>query len=182
MKAKEEAKLNEQEASYWNLLEKVSKRYKGFDLEAVRVVFGVVFTYNAMVAQITKPLHQAGLTAPGLNTLMLLVHGNADGLPLTELSRLLVSSRANITGVIDSLVRKGFVERTDHPEDRRSVIAKVTPKGREWLEGYFPGHSKIMSSFAAPLSAKERRALLQILAKIRSGIVKKALAAKGEAS
>jgi len=173
MKPKEEATPNEQEASYWNLLEKISKRYKGFDLEAVRVVFGVVFTYNAMAAQIAKPLHQAGLTPAGLNTLILLVHGNADGLPLTELSRLLVSSRANVTGVIDSLVQKGFVERTDHPGDRRSIIAKVTPKGREWLEGYFPGHAKIMSSFAAPLSAKERRVLMQILAKIRSRIVAK---------
>jgi len=173
MKPKAEAKPNEQEPSYWNLLEKLSKRYKGFDLEAVRVVFGVVFTYNAMVTQITKPLHQAGLTTPGLNTLMLLVHGNADGLALTALSRLLLSSRANVTGVIDSLVRKGFVERTDHPEDRRSVIAKVTPKGREWLEDYFPKHSRIMSSFAAPLSAKERRVLLQMLAKIRSGIMKR---------
>ena len=173
MKPKEEATLNEQEASYWNLLEKVSRRYKGFDLEAVRVVFGVVFTYNAMAAQIAKPLHQAGLTPAGLNTLMLLVHGNADGLPLTELSRLLVSSRANVTGVIDSLVQKGFVERTDHPEDRRSIIARVTPKGREWLEGYFPGHARIMSSFAAPLSAKERRVLMQLLAKIRFRIMTK---------
>src|SRR5690349_17091504 len=104
-------KQQEVEAFYWQLQEKVAKVYRIYDLEAIRVAFGVIFTFGMMETQIMKRLQQAGLTVPGLNSLVLLAHGNNEGYPLSVLSKFLVSSRANITGVIDSLVKKGFVTR-----------------------------------------------------------------------
>jgi DNA-binding MarR family transcriptional regulator len=64
------------------------------------------------------------------------------------------------------------VVRTDHREDRRVIIAKITPKGRRWLDGYFPGHSRMMASFASALSKEERATLIRLLGKMRQGIVK----------
>lgn len=167
---KEDLVTNELESFYWDLQEKVSKTYKIYDLEPIRVAFGVMFTFGMIEAQVGKKLQAADMTLPGLNTLMLLAHGNPAGYPLSELSKFLVSTRANMTGVVDSLVNRGFVTRIGQVDDRRVVLAQITPKGRQWLDGYFPGHAQLMSSFASPLNSKERLAVLTLLAKMRRGM------------
>lgn len=164
---KEEFVTNEMESFYWDLQEKVSKTYKLYDLDAIRVAFGVIFTFGLMESQVAKRLQQADMTLPGLNTLMLLAHGKPQGYPLSELSRYLLSTRANMTGVVDSLVQRGFAVRVGQADDRRVVLGQITSKGRAWLDAYFPGHAKLMGSFAGSLTSKERVAVLTLLAKMR---------------
>jgi DNA-binding MarR family transcriptional regulator len=41
----------------------------------------------------------------------------------------------NVTGLVDHLERDGLVERVPDTEDRRSVRARLTPAGRERIEG-----------------------------------------------
>ena len=56
-------------------------------------------------------------------------------LPLGELADDLVMTPRNVTGLVDRLERQGMVERVPDPEDRRSVRARLTPAGRETIEG-----------------------------------------------
>jgi len=42
-------------------------------------------------------------------------------------------SRAAITGLLDGLEKEGYVERDEHPSDRRALMVKLTPKGQEFL-------------------------------------------------
>jgi DNA-binding MarR family transcriptional regulator len=46
-----------------------------------------------------------------------------------------VSSR-NVTGLVDTLERSGLAERVPDPRDRRSVLVRITPDGRTWLEEF----------------------------------------------
>ena len=60
--------------------------------------------------------------------------------PLGDLAEALDSTPRNITGLVDHLERDGLVERVPDPDDRRSVRARLTEKGREtigaiWKEG-----------------------------------------------
>ena len=56
-------------------------------------------------------------------------------LPLGELADDLIMTPRNVTGLVDRLERQGMVERVPDPEDRRSVRARLTPTGRETIEG-----------------------------------------------
>jgi DNA-binding MarR family transcriptional regulator len=56
-------------------------------------------------------------------------------LPLGELADDLAMTPRNITGLVDHLERDGLVERVPDADDRRSVRAKLTPAGRERIEG-----------------------------------------------
>ena len=49
---------------------------------------------------------------------------------MSALSRRLMVSNGNVTGVIDRLVRAGLVRRTPSAEDRRVQYIALTPKGR----------------------------------------------------
>ena len=47
----------------------------------------------------------------------------------SELGDRLIVTRSTVTGVLDSLERRGLVRRSPHPTDRRSVVVEITAKG-----------------------------------------------------
>jgi DNA-binding MarR family transcriptional regulator len=56
-----------------------------------------------------------------------------NGLRMNVLSRYLMVTGGNVTGLTDQLVRDGLVERVDDPDDRRSYLVRLTPAGRDRL-------------------------------------------------
>ena len=52
----------------------------------------------------------------------------------SELGDRLIVTRATVTGLLDSLERRGFVRRTANPTDRRSLVVDITPTGLEVLQ------------------------------------------------
>lgn len=73
-----------------------------------------------------------------------------DGLRMNALSRYLMVTGGNITGLTDQLTKEGLVTRMPDPEDRRSFRVALTPKGHSefmamaaeheaWLTGMFDG-------------------------------------------
>ena len=52
-----------------------------------------------------------------------------DGMSMTELSRMLMVSNGNVTGIIDRLAAEKLVLRQAPANDRRSYIVRLTPKG-----------------------------------------------------
>ena len=56
-------------------------------------------------------------------------------MPLGEMADDLAMTPRNVTGLVDHLERDGLVERVPDTEDRRSVRARLTPAGRERIEG-----------------------------------------------
>ena len=54
----------------------------------------------------------------------------ADGLTMGELSRWLMVSKGNVTGIAERLSEDGFIVREPTPTDRRSFVVTLTGKGR----------------------------------------------------
>jgi DNA-binding MarR family transcriptional regulator len=70
-----------------------------------------------------------GMTLPQFDVLAALARRGE--ITMTELSRQLMVSNGNVTGIIDRLVEDGWVERAARPGDRRSTLVRLTPKGTE---------------------------------------------------
>jgi DNA-binding MarR family transcriptional regulator len=64
---------------------------------------------------------------------------------MTQLAALLRVRLSTTTGVVDQLERKGFVERVDHPGDRRSFQVRLTSEGRKLYQG---AHDAFLSHLA----------------------------------
>src|SRR6185503_16796407 len=67
---------------------------------------------------------------------------------------------STMTGVIDQLEEKGLVERTDHPDDRRSLHVTLTAKGRKLYQG---AHDAFLSHLGPLLDKRTPAARQQIL-------------------
>lgn len=75
-------------------------------------------------------------------------------------------TRATITGLVDTLERDGLVKREPDAADRRMMAVSLTAKGEELSHSLLPGYFQQMTAFMHPLSAAERRTLVQLLTKL----------------
>ena len=58
-----------------------------------------------------------------------------EGLKMGELSRRLMVTGGNVTGITDQLQQEGLVSREALPSDRRAYLIRLTPAGRTAFSG-----------------------------------------------
>jgi len=103
------------------------------------------------------------------------------GLTLGELSRRLMVSNGNVTGLVDALVGEGIIARNAAPADRRYAFVSLTKKGRALFAEMAEAHGDWIAEIFADLTAAERAALMRLLAKAKSS-TRKAIDARHAAS
>src|SRR5512146_2409634 len=81
------------------------------------------------IGRLLRPLHVSA--AGGLVLGVLRDHGRMSP---SELGERLIVTRATVTGLLDSLERRGFVRRLAHPTDRRSLQVEITDEGLRVLQ------------------------------------------------
>jgi DNA-binding MarR family transcriptional regulator len=86
-----------------------------------------------------------------------------DGLTMSELSHRLIVSNGAITGLVDKLAGAGLVTRREDPKDRRSVIVRITRKGRENFLRMARRHEEWVVSILGELTVEAQSELLQNL-------------------
>ena len=83
------------------------------------------------------------------------------------LGRLTAMDVATIKGVIDRLTARGLTETSPDPEDGRRLLVSLTRAGQQLAEKAAPNALAITKETLAPLDAKEREMLLELLNKLR---------------
>jgi len=90
-----------------------------------------------------------------------------NGLKMNELSRRMMVTGGNVTGITDQLVTEGLVERIDVEGDRRAYRVRLTPKGRKLFNDMARQHEGwIVEAFSA-LSDKDIGTLHKLLGKVK---------------
>ncbi len=94
------------------------------------------------------------------------------GEPLTmsQLSRELMVSNGNVTGVIDRLEKNGLVVRNRAAHDRRIQYIDLTPQGRKDFDKMARHHARWLEDLFAGLSLKDMTELQTLLLKTRQSV------------
>ncbi len=90
-----------------------------------------------------------------------------EGLKMRALSRYLMVTGGNVTGLTDELERDGLVVREASPEDRRAWIVRLTPKGRRAFEAMAQEHEEWILELFAGMDAKTVQQLYSQLGALR---------------
>jgi DNA-binding MarR family transcriptional regulator len=80
-------------------------------------------------------------------------------------------SPTNITKLVDSLERDGYVRRVGNLKDKRKVWVELLPAGAAVVEETLPEVVRHVSSLWQGLSVEEKRVLVHLLAKLRLHIL-----------
>jgi DNA-binding MarR family transcriptional regulator len=90
-----------------------------------------------------------------------------EGLKMNELSRRMMVTGGNVTGITDQLAAEGLVDRVDVAGDRRAYRVRLTAKGRKLFHEMAHQHeSWIVDSFAG-LTDKDVATLHKLLGKVK---------------
>lgn len=89
------------------------------------------------------------------------------GMKMSELSRHMMVTNGNITGITDQLEKEGLVERIKVVSDRRSSIIRLTVKGKRVFKKMARSHEEWIRSMFGGLSEKSRSALFEALGELK---------------
>jgi DNA-binding MarR family transcriptional regulator len=95
------------------------------------------------------------------------LHRHPQGLRMNALSRFLMVTGGNVTGLTDELEKDGFVAREAEPEDRRSFRIVLTPKGRRAFEKIASVHEGWVIELLAGIDEADRQHLHDLLGRLR---------------
>jgi DNA-binding MarR family transcriptional regulator len=134
---------------------------------AIRAWVRVLAVQKRALAAIRDDLERE-MTMPRFDLLANLCR--SDGQTLASLSRSMLVTAGNITGLVDRAARDGLVERRADPGDRRAWRVHVTPKGQRAFREAERRHGAKVAKLFAGLTRGEMLALIHLLDKVRTGL------------
>ncbi len=93
---------------------------------------------------------------------------------LGELTGELLLDKSTTSRVVDALVRKGYVERTAHPEDRRALQIRSTPKGIKLYQLIERSLQEQSMLLLAEFSPEARGTAIEIISQVASVAIQRA--------
>jgi DNA-binding MarR family transcriptional regulator len=90
-----------------------------------------------------------------------------DGLKMNELSRHLMVTGGNVTGIVDPLEKQGLVERAAEPSDRRAYRVRLTRAGRKAFAEMARAHEGWIVELLDGLSRREQADTYRLLARMK---------------
>jgi MarR family 2-MHQ and catechol resistance regulon transcriptional repressor len=117
-----------------------------------------------ILEELKRDMRKKGLSENEFTVLELLY--NRGQQPIQQIGKRILIPSSSLTYVIDRLEDKGFVERTNNPEDRRVIYAKITDEGNKKMAEVFPGHSQIIAKMFENLSLEEIDTFIRLTKKI----------------
>ena len=96
---------------------------------AMAAATSVMRAQQIVLRAVDSALKPFGLTFARFEALVLLSFTRSGQLPLGKMGERLMIHPTSVTNIVDRLVGDDLVERIPHPKDRRTILAKITPRG-----------------------------------------------------
>lgn len=127
--------------------------------QRLRVWIRLLRATRAIEAELRERLRvRFAMTLPQFDV-MAALYREERGMTMTELSRRLMVSNGNVTGIIDRLVAEAYVLR-QAAEDRRSFIVRLTPKGAARFAAVADAHEQWVDQLLSDFDEKEMQMLI----------------------
>ena len=134
----------------------------------IRLWLRLLTCTNLIESTIRRRLRdQYDITLPRFDAMAQLYRA-PEGLQMSDLSKRMMVSNGNVTGVIDRLIVEKQVDARPDPADRRRQIVSLTPAGRAAFEAMLPDHEAWVSEIMSGLTASQSADLYHLLAVLKA--------------
>ncbi len=138
--------------------------------EELRLWLRLLTCTNLIESEIRARLRrQFGVTLPRFD-LMAQLEKAPEGMTLGELSRRMMVSNGNVTGLIERLLDAALVERRAHPTDRRAVVVALTAAGHRAFADMAAAHAEWIAELCAGLAAPDVAQLMRLLGRLKTHV------------
>ena len=102
--------------------------------------------------------------------LMAQLQRHPDGLRMGELSKRMMVTGGNITGITDQLEREQLVVRVQDVNDRRASAVKLTPAGRAAFDEMAAVHERWIEEMLADVAAEDKATMIALLSTMKRSL------------
>jgi DNA-binding MarR family transcriptional regulator len=131
-----------------------------------KIMMAVVRAAEQFKKKTSALLGNYGLTFAQYNVLRVLDASENGQSTVTGVSRIMLVSGANTTGVVKRLEKSGLLMRKSHPRDERVTVVEITPKGRRVLENVKAEKDDRISRYIKDLSEEDKKGILITLRRL----------------
>ena len=140
--------------------------FPGASRSASEVAANLARTATAFVSAIERfPRETANLSASAFQTLAIL-EGADEPLPSHVIAERILVRSASMTSLLDTLERRGLVERHPHPSDRRKILVHLTDEARRIVDQTLPVQHAVIMAAVEDVSETDREQFIATLATI----------------
>jgi DNA-binding MarR family transcriptional regulator len=144
------------------------------DRHALRVHLRIATCYNLLMREARRRVAARWqLTLPQFDVLAELARSGERGFTFLELSRLLLVTSGNLTGIVDRLEARHLVRRIHDETDRRVVRVSLTPKGRAMTSRILPRHARDLAQVLGFMPIAALKQLAALLDQMRHGLTRR---------
>ncbi len=145
----------------------LESRTKPSDQQDLRLWLRMLSCCNLIESEVRSRLRiQFGTTLPRFDMMAQLLRV-PQGMKMSELSRRMMVTNGNITGITDQLEKEGLVERVKVATDRRSSLIRLTPSGRRTFAKMAEAHEQWIHGLFSGLPEAQRLSLFDTLGELK---------------
>ncbi|CPH98903.1 marR family transcriptional regulator [Bordetella pertussis] len=137
------------------------------DHHALRLWLRMLTCCNLIESEIRSRLRTEFDTTLPRFDLMAQLQRAPKGMKMGELSRHMMVTNGNITGITDQLEKEGLVVRTKVESDRRSSVLKLTPQGKRTFARMARAHESWVTGMLDDLPEASRHAMYKALGELK---------------
>jgi len=129
----------------------------------------LVRTADLLVKRIGELVQPFGLSPSSGLALGILADAGAP-LPPNQIAERLIISRATVTGLLDSLEKRGYVRRVPHDSDRRMLLIELTEAGQRVAHDFRLVVHQHQKGWLGALSEQEQCDLIEALHRLQTSL------------
>src|SRR3990170_7920931 len=154
--------------------ETIAAERPGDHREELRLWLRLLTCTTMIEAEIRRRLRRDfDVTLPRFD-LMAQLDKAADGMTLSDISKRMMVSNGNVTGLVERLVESGHLDRRTSDTDRRVQVIRLTKSGRAEFRKMAAEHEGWIADIFSDLTPKDVRELMRLLARTKASARKSA--------
>lgn len=146
-------------------------RLTGDHHDALRLWLRLFATANLVSARVRNRLQQQFDTTLPRFDLLAQLERAPEGLKMGEISRRMMVTGGNVTGIVDALEADGLVSRLSDPNDRRASRVRLTSPGRKAFRTMAQAHERWIIEAFRGVDRSEVEILRTLLGKVKMGLM-----------
>ncbi len=145
-------------------------RLQSEDHQSIRLWLRLLTCTNMIEQRLRARLRQEFATTLPRFDFMAQLDRSPDGLTMGELSQRMMVSGGNVSGIANQLSGEGLIDRTQVPDNRRTLCVTLTDKGRKRFADMAAAHERWVVEMLGDLSPADHRQIMMHLTQLKRGV------------
>ena len=152
------------------VMEEIRKRLSAREVQGMEALFALRATAQQAENVVGEWMTDTVGSVARYQILMALWATKANGIPHKDIVEAMGVTRATVSGLMAALEHEGFVKSTQHQDDRRQLIARLTARGEAVIKKAFDADLARFRTLFASLSSADLTHLTALLQRVREGL------------